>query len=339
MTSDNRSLVDIISSSDSSRSNLLTTTVTDSPSDLQKLLNAAKAYATGAKARNTREAYGGDWKAFETWCRSSGLGSLPAEPAVVVMYITSLATSGKRVATISRVLVSISQKHKMADHQSPTSSAQVLELMKGIRRSLGTSQIQKFAVEAQNLKAMVLELGDDLLSIRDRALLLVGFAGAFRRSELIGLNVENVEFTCDGLVITVERSKTDQEGRGSKIGVPFGGSPITCPVRALRAWLDAANITEGPVFRGVGRWNQVGVRRLNDRAVSRVVKKYTSLIGLDSRCYSGHSLRSGFATSAARAGKSERSIMNQTGHRSVAMVRRYIRQGTLFTDNAAAGLL
>jgi integrase len=190
-----------------------------------------------------------------------------------------------------------------------------------------------------NLRAMVGELGDDLLDTRNLALLLLGFAGAFRRSELVGLNVKDVEFTCDGLIITVERSKTDQEGRGSKIGIPYGGSPLTCPVRALRSWLTAANISEGPVFRGVGRWNQVGRRRLNDRAVARVVKKYTSLIGLDSSRYSGHSLRSGFATSAAKAGKSERSIMNQTGHRSVAMVRRYIRQGSLFNDNAAAGLL
>jgi integrase len=255
------------------------------------------------------------------------------------MYISFLATNGKRVASISRTLVSISQFHKMAGHQSPTSSAQVLEIAKGIRRTLGTAPTQKTAVEASNLRAMVQELGDDLLDTRNRALLLLGFAGAFRRSELIGLHVEDVEFTCDGLIINLQRSKTDQDGSGRKIGIPYGGSPLTCPVRALRSWFAAANITEGPVFRAVGRWNHVGRRRLNDRVVARVVKKYTSLIGLDSNCYSGHSLRSGFATSAARAGKSERSIMAQTGHKSVTMVRRYIRLGSLFLDNAAAGLL
>jgi integrase len=255
------------------------------------------------------------------------------------MFITHLASSGRKVATINRALVSISQAHKMGGHPSPTSAVQILETLKGIRRNLGTRQRQKAALETANLRVMVAELGDNLLGLRDRALLLVGFAGALRRSELIGLNLDNIEFTADGLVITIERSKTDQEGHGRRIGLPHGGSPLTCPVRTLSAWLTAANITDGPVFRGVGRWDRVGSRRLNDRGVARILKKHVSMIGLDPSHYAGHSLRSGFATSAARAGKSERAIMSQTGHNSVAMVRRYIHQGSLFADNAAAGLL
>ena len=158
-------------------------------------------------------------------------------------------------------------------------------------------------------------------------------------SELVGLDLRDLEFTDDGLVVTLRRSKTDQDGAGRKVGIPFGSAPATCPVRCLRAWLDAEGITEGPVFRPVGRWGHVGGERLNDRAVARVVKRNVRRIGLDPGGYAGHSLRAGLATAAAQAGKSERAIMNQTGHRSVTMVRRYIREGSLFVENAAAGLL
>ncbi len=339
MKSDKNHLLDTTGSSTSNASISLSITSPHSLVTFQNLVDTAKGYARNAKSANTKKAYRSDWRMFEAWCLFSGVVALPAQPEVVALYISALAKLGKRVSTITRILVSISQAHKLAEYPSPTSSAQVHEIMKGIRRTLGISQRQKSAVETANLRAMVGELGDDLLSLRDRALLLIGFAGAFRRSELVGLNVRDVEFTADGLIITLEQSKTDQESKGHQIGIPHGSCPLACPVRALKAWLDAANITEGPVFRGVGRWNRVGSRRLNDRAVARIVKKYTALIGLNSSSYSGHSLRSGFATSAARAGKSERSIMNQTGHRSVTMVRRYIRQGSLFSDNAADGLL
>lgn len=340
MTSDNGTFSDITSRNSSLNVEVhLTTTITDTSGDIQLLIDAAKGFASQAKAPSTRRAYQSDWRAFTSWCRLSGFSELPTRPEVVAMYITHLASSGRKVATINRALVSISQAHKMGGYPSPTSAAQVLETLKGIRRTLGTRQRQKAALETADLRVMVAELGDNLLGLRDRALLLVGFAGALRRSELIGLNLDNIEFAADGLVITLERSKTDQEGRGRRIGVPHGGSPLTCPVRALRAWLTAANIVEGPVFRRVGRWGRVGEHRLNDRAVARVVQRCASAVGLDPCLYAGHSLRSGFATCAARAGKSERSIMDQTGHRSVAMVRRYIRSGTLFVDNAASGLL
>jgi integrase len=167
----------------------------------------------------------------------------------------------------------------------------------------------------------------------------LGFSGAFRRSELVGLDVADLQFTMDGLIVNLRRSKCDQESRGRQVGIPYGSTPLTCPVRAVKRWLEAGNITEGPAFRGVGRWGRVEPGRLNDRAVARVVQKYTALIGLNSKDFGGHSLRSGLATSAARSGRSELCIMATTGHKSVNQLRKYIRAGSLFTDNAAAGLL
>ena len=172
--------------------------------------------------------------------------------------------------------------------------------------------------------------------MRDRALLLLGFAGAFRRSELIGLDRAAVALTTDGLVVTLRRSKTDPEGAGRKIGIPYGSHPETCPVRAFRAWLEASRITAGALFRPINRHAQLGTRRLSAYAVALIVKRYATAAGLNASEFAGHSLRSGLATSAAQAGASERAIMNQTGHRSLNMVRRYIREGSLFRENAAA---
>jgi integrase len=257
----------------------------------------------------------------------------------VATYITSMASQGKKVATISRALVSISQAHAMARYESPTSAAVVRETAKGIRRALGTHQTQKAPVMPQQLKAMLGDMPDDLLAVRNRAMLLLGFAGGFRRSELTALDVRDVEFTDGGLIIKLKKSKTDQEAQGRSVGIPYGSTHQSCPVRSVKAWLAAASITSGPVFRAVGRWGHVAAKRLDGRAVARAVQAGAGNLGLDAKRYGGHSLRAGLATSAARAGKSERAIMAQTGHRSEAMVRRYIRAGSLFSDNAAAGLL
>ena len=183
---------------------------------------------------------------------------------------------------------------------------------------------------------MMANLPDRLLGVRDRALLLVGFAGAFRRSELVSLNVRDLKFTNDGLTVTLRRSKTDQEGSGRKVGIPYGSSPETCPVRSLRAWLEASGIESGPVFRPINRHGQIRPSRLSDRAVALIVKRAAEAAGKDPAEFAGHSLRSGLATAAAIGGASERAIMKQTGHRSTAMVRRYIRDGSLFRENAAA---
>jgi integrase len=221
---------------------------------------------------------------------------------------------------------------------SPTHNAIVRNTMKGIRRTMGTAPVQKAAALTDDIRAMVDQADVCTIGARDRALILLGFAGAFRRSELVGLDFEDCAFGRDGLTVTLRRSKTDQDGAGRKIGIPYGSNPETCPVRTMQAWMEQAGISGGPLFRSINRHGQVGPGRLSGIDVARVVKKLADRAGLDAAKYAGHSLRAGHATAAAIAGASERSIMNQTGHRSVQMVRRYIRDGSLFRENSAGKL-
>jgi len=303
------------------------------------LVASAREYVKHAKADATRKAYAGDWQAFVAWCDSKGLEALPASPDTVACYVAALADAGRKYAGIARTLTGISQAHKHAGLLSPRGAAQVQAAMQGIRRTLGVAQVQKSPILAGELRAMVSAMPVSLKGARDRALLLLGFAGAFRRSELAGLNVSDLAFGADGLTVTLRRSKTDQEGAGRKVGVPFGSEPTTCPVRTLKAWLESSGVVAGALFVGMTRHGHLTGKRLLGCDIARVVKVAASAIGLDASGFSGHSLRAGLATSAAKAGKSERAIMNQTGHRSVTMVRRYIRDASLFTDNACAGLL
>ena len=307
---------------------------------LARTAERARDYIKESRAANTRRAYAADWRDFRAWCVLHGRPSLPASPETVALYLSDLAERCK-TSTLQRRLAAISQAHQAAGqhaHEVPTKHATVRAVMSGIRRTKGTAQRGKAAAVTAVVRAMVEGAPDRLLGQRDRALLLLGFSGAFRRSELVALDVEDLEFTGDGLVVTQRRGKTDQEGEGRKIGIPFGGNPDTCPVRAVREWLDAAAIMAGPVFRSVNRHGQVQSGRLSDKAVAIVVKRHAPAAGLDPARYAGHSLRAGLATAAAAAGVSERSIMNQTGHRSVPMVRKYIRDGQLFRDNAAASV-
>jgi len=297
----------------------------------------AAEYMAQAKAKNTIDAYRRDWQDFEQFCVLAGLESLPAAPETVAAYLVTLADKCK-VSTLERRIASISQAHQAAGFPTPTSDMQVRVLMQGIRREKGTAQEGKSPAVTSDIKAMVSNLPGTLLGIRDRALILIGFAGGFRRSELVALNVEDLEFKREGLVIILRRSKTDQEGAGRKVAIPYGSHCDTCPVRSLQLWIEQSGITSGPVFRSVNRHGNLQEGRLSDKAVALVVKRCAEAAGLDPAKYSGHSLRAGLATSAAAAGASERAIMNQTGHRSQAMVRRYIREGNLFNDNAAAQL-
>jgi integrase len=302
------------------------------------LVDAAKAFAAASKAPRTRKLYRAAWAAFVGWCEAQGLRPLPAAPRTLAAFLAARAKEGRRVSTLELSLAAISQAHQVAGLPSPRSAAEVREVLRGIRRTLGVSPHQKDPILVEHLRRMVATLPDTLQGTRDRAMLLVGFAGAFRRSELVGLDVEDVAFTVEGLEVTLRRSKTDQEGQGRKVGIPYGSTAATCPVRSLRRWLDAVGITEGHLFRAVSG-STVRPDRLSDKAVARLVKRVAADAGLDPNRLSGHSLRAGFATSAARAGRSERSIMRQTGHRSVQMVRSYIREAEVFTDNAAEGLL
>jgi integrase len=302
------------------------------------LVETAKNYIQQAKSESTRRSYRRDWQAFEAWCRKHSVQSLPVQPQALAMYVAWLAESGRKVATIELALAAISQAHKAAGHDSPRSTAPVRAVMQGIRRVHRAAQTQKAPLLIEELRRMIKALPRDLRGQRDRALLLVGFAGGFRRSELVALNYGDVSFVGDGIEIVLRRSKTDQEGAGRKVGIPFGSDPITCPVRALKAWLTASGITKGAIFVGVDRGNKLTKYRLDGKDVARVIKRTGKAIGLDVSSRSGHSLRSGLATAAAKAGKSERAIMAQTGHRSVTMVRRYIRDANLFTENAASGI-
>jgi site-specific recombinase XerD len=297
-------------------------------------IERAKEFMSMAKAPATVKAYRSDWRDFEGWCETKGIRALPATAETVACYVSDLAAV-RSVSTIQRRMSAVSQAHQAAGHESPTRSAVVQTIMAGIRREKGTAQKGKRPALVGQIRRMVKSAPDGLLGMRDRALLLLGFAGAFRRSELVGLDVEDVEFVEDGLVVTLRRSKTDQEGEGRKVGIPHGRGNETCPVRAVRFWLDGAGISEGPLLRSVNRHGRVQPGRLSAKAVALVVKRYAEAAGLESVEFSGHSLRAGLATSAAMAGASERAIMNQTGHRSVQMVRRYIRDGSLFRENAA----
>jgi integrase len=308
------------------------------------LLSRARTYASLSHAQGTRKGYRSDWARFEAWCASRGVSPLPAEPTTVAIYLTHRADEGRKVSTLQRSLAAISKAHKTAGHGSPAKSEPVRRVMRGIKRARGTAPLQKAALSVEELRRMCGALPETTCGIRDRALLLVGFAGAFRRSELVGLNVEDVELVDDGLRVLLRRSKTDQDGEGRTVAIPFGSDRTTCPVRAFKRWLALSGITEGAVFRAVNRGGRIATRResgdgrLSARDVARVVKRAGKAVGLDPSKLGGHSLRAGLATAAAKSGKSERAIMAQTGHRSPMMVRRYIRDANLFAENAAAGI-
>lgn len=283
----------------------------------------------------TRRAYEADWRQFENWCAGQGRTALPADPETVALYFVE-ASARLKPASLNRKAAAITHVHRKAGHESPSQSQLVRTVLAGIRRKLGTTQTRKAPALAEHLKAMLALLPDSLRGKRDRALLLVGFAGAFRRSELVSVDVEDLELTTEGVIITLRRSKTDQEGRGASVAIPSGSSSRTCPVRALRSWLGAADIVTGPAFRPVDRFGRVGERRLCDRSVALVVKRLAEAAGLDPTLYAGHSLRAGFATQAAINGVANRVIMRQTRHRSHAVVERYVRDGRIFADNAAS---
>jgi integrase len=306
---------------------------------LENLADQARGFMEAAKAENSRRAYRSDWRLFELWCRTQGLVHLPATPETVTLYITALAADHKP-SSLQRKLTSITKAHQAAGFASPASMqyAVVSETMKGIRRTLGTAQPGKEPLLTADMLAMLGHLDDSLISVRDRALLLVGFAGGFRRSELANLDFDDITETADGLIIRVQRSKTDPEAKGASVALPYGSTAATCPVRSYRAWIVAAGITTGPAFRSVDRHRRVGSGRMNAGSVARLIKRAAEAAGLDPANYAGHSLRAGFATQAFLNGAAEVSIMRQTRHKSLDTLRKYIRDRSLFRDNPAAKL-
>lgn len=292
---------------------------------------AVRALIEYSLSDSTRVAYQSDLKHFRDWG-----GTIPASPATIAAYIAAFADT-LAVATISRRISTLSKAHEVLD-ANPCRSALVRATLQGLRRRRGTAQQQAKPLLRDDLMLILDRLGTSTRDSRDRALLLVGFSGGFRRSELVGLDRADIEHVRQGLVITLRRSKTDQEGAGRKIGIPFGRTR-NCPVAALDMWLSHSGIDAGPVFRPVDRHGYVHTDRLSGDAVSGIIRERVAYADMDATGFSGHSLRAGFATSAAQAGVSTLKIRAQTGHTSDAMLARYIRDGELFTGNAAGALL
>jgi integrase len=281
---------------------------------------------------NTRRAYQSDLAHFEAWG-----GQLPADPAVVASYIAAHAVT-LSVATLVRRLATISKAHEARGMPNPCRSEIVRATLRGVKRTRGIAQREAKPLLKEDLFRVLDTIGDGVKGARDRALLLIGFAGGFRRSELCAITCTDIERVRQGMIISLRRSKTDQEGAGRKIGIPFGRTRH-CPVVALDHWLTASGIDHGPIFRPVDRHGRVAPERLSGEAVSLIVKERVAAAGIDASGFSGHSLRAGFATSAAQAGVSSLKIRAQTGHASDAMLARYVRDGELFVGNAAGALL
>jgi integrase len=281
---------------------------------------------------NTVRAYASDIEKFRRWG-----GTIPSSPVDVATFVTIIAKDHK-VASITRMLVAISKAHRASGFDDPCKSEMVKSTMRGIRRMIGTAQHAAKPIMKEDLFSVLECMGSAANDVRDKALLLIGFAGAFRRSELVSLDVEDIDHVRQGIVVTLRTSKTDQEGKGRKIGIPFGRTKW-CPVQHLAEWLSLARIASGPIFLSIAKGGRIASSRLSAEAVCLVVKRRMQSAGYDAAGYSGHSLRAGFATSAASAGANSQKIRAQTGHASDAMLSRYIRDGDLFNNNASGCVL
>jgi len=292
------------------------------------------AFVEASKAENTRKAYATDWQHFEEWCNAGREVSLPAFPETVARYISVLAES-RKPSTIQRRLASISVAHQAAGYPSPAGAPVVRATMQGIRRTLGMAQRQAAPLMVEHVRRAVGLMGDSLQDTRDKAVLLLGLAGAFRRSELVALDVADLDFREQGVVVTLKRSKTNQGGQAETKDIGYGTHAATCPVRALKLWLEQGNISEGPIFRPIAKLEGRPLR-LGDRAIARIVKGAAQRIGLPPETFSGHSLRAGFVTQGYREGIAEADIMQQTGHRSREVLGKYRREAERFRTNLSA---
>ena len=306
--------------------------------DIKKLQDETLKNLKNSKSVNTVRAYKSDFEDFTLFCIKSGFKSLPTEPRIVSLYLTYLSSKNVRTSTIKRRLVSIGVIHKIKGHYLDTKHPIIVENFMGIKRLKGISQNGKKPLLINDLKEIIDVINKqeepDLKKLRNKALLLIGFAGGFRRNELISLNFEDLDFVFEGVKINIKRSKTDQFGEGFTKGIPHFENYLYCPVKNLKNWLNISKIKKGPIFVRFSKGVNLTNIRLTDQSVALIIKEYLTKAGVDNKNYSGHSLRSGFATSAAEAGAEERSIMAMTGHKSSEMVRRYIKEANLFKNNA-----
>jgi site-specific recombinase XerD len=307
------------------------------PADLVVDLNRAGEFAQAEKAAATRRAYRSDFKIFRAWCCERGASALPAAAETVAAFLAAEASRRVRPSTLGRRTAAIRYAHKLAGLALPTDDERVRATMRGIRRAAGTAPSRKAPATAERLIAMTAASSGGTAALRDRALLLLGFGGAFRRSELVALDVADMVESKEGLLVTIRRSKTDQEGRSTTVAVVRG--KIACPVAALSAWLTAAGISDGPVFRPITKGGRVRPTRLTDRSVATIVKYHAEPLGLDPKAFSGHSLRAGFLTSAAARGASLFKMADVSRHTSMDTLKGYIRDAEVFKNHAGEGLL
>jgi len=306
--------------------------------DIKALQEETLLNLQSSKAINTVRAYKSDFNDFALFCAQNGFKSLPSEPKIVSLYLTYLSTKDAKMSTLKRRLVSIGVIHKLKGHYLDTKHPSIIENIMGIKRRKGTIQKAKKPLLISNLKIIIDVIDqqnrEEIKKLRDRSIILIGFSGGFRRNEIVSLDYDDLDFVSEGLKINIKRSKTDQFGEGSKKALPYFDNSQYCPVVSLKNWIEITKINSGSLFRRFSKGSRLTEKRLTDQTVALLIKEYLQLAGIDSKNYSGHSLRSGFATSAAEAGAEERSIMAMTGHKSTEMVRRYIKEANLFKNNA-----
>ena len=291
-----------------------------------------------SKAINTIRAYKSDFNDFSLFCSKNGFKLLPSNPNIVSLYLTHLSTKNAKMSTLKRRLVSIGVVHKLKGHYLDTKHPSIIENIMGIKRRKGSNQKSKKPILINSLKQIINVIDNqnkqEIKKYRDRTIILIGVSGGFRRNEIVSLNYDDLDFVPEGLKINIRRSKTDQFGEGSVKALPYFDSSQYCPVISLQKWIEVSKINSGPLFRRFTKGLNLSENRLTNQTVALLIKEYLMLAGIDSKNYSGHSLRSGFATSAAESGADERSIMAMTGHKTTQMVRRYIKDGNIFKNNA-----
>ena len=294
-------------------------------SNIKKLEEETLNNLKNSKSNNTIRAYKADYNDFALFCSKNNFQSMPTQPKIIALYLTNLSKTSK-YSTLKRRLASISVLHKMKGHYIDTKHPIIIENLMGIKRANGSNQKGKKPILINDLKVLIKAIyqtkDKEIRKVRDKAIVLVGFSGGFRRSELVSIEYEDLEFVVQGVKIFVKRSKTDQSGEGMTKAIPFFDNQEFCPVVALKKWIELSEIKKGKIFK------------ISDKSVALIIKKYANLGGLDAQKYAGHSLRSGFATSTAESGAEERNIMAMTGHKSTEMVRRYIKEANLFKNNA-----
>ena len=306
--------------------------------DIKALQQETLLNLQSSKAINTVRAYKSDFNDFGLFCAQNGFKSLPSEPKIVALYLTYLSTKNAKMSTLKRRLVSIGVIHKLKGHYLDTKHPSIIENIMGIKRRKGSIQKGKKPLLISSLKNIIDAIDqqnkEKIKILRDRSIILIGFSGGFRRNEIVSLNYDDLDFVPEGLKIKIKRSKTDQFGEGVIKALPYFDNSHYCPVVSLKNWIDIARINSGALFRRFSKGSKLTEKRLTDQTVALLIKEYLQLAGIDNKNYSGHSLRSGFATSAAESGAEERSIMAMTGHKSSEMVRRYIKEANLFKNNA-----